>query len=96
MFRRNTETLSDVLSRTLRQMGLETPLLQKRLIDAWPEVAGNVVSRYTSGIYIKNQTLVVRLINPALRADLMMQRSVLLKKLNAKVNCQIVVDIRFM
>jgi hypothetical protein len=96
MFKRNTEPLSDILLRTLRQLGLETPLLQKRLIDAWPEVAGGLVTSYTADIYIKNQTLVVHLTNPALRADLMMKRSVMVKKLNAKVNSQIIIDIRIM
>lgn len=96
MFKRNAEPLSNILLRTLRQLGLEAPLLEKRLIDAWPDVAGSIVSGYTADIYIKNQTLVVHLTNPSLRADLMMQRSVLVKKLNAAVNSQVIVDVRIM
>ncbi len=95
MFRQKVESLRDVLLRTLREQGLETPLKQKRLVEAWPQVAGPGIARYTLNIYIYNQTLFVRLSNPALRSDLSMMRSELVKKLNDVVGEQIIVDIRF-
>lgn len=79
----------------LREQGLETPLNQKRLVDSWPEVAGPVVARYTLNTYIYNQTLYVRLSNPALRSDLSMRRQELTEKLNAAVGEQVITDVRF-
>lgn len=64
-------------------------------MEAWPEVAGPVVARYTLNIYIYNQTLFVRLSNPALRSDLSMMRGELVKKLNDVVGEQVITDIRF-
>ncbi|MBR1687640.1 MAG: DUF721 domain-containing protein [Prevotella sp.] len=95
MFRRDVKELKDVLMRTLRAQGLETPLLQRRLVLAWPEVAGEMVAAYTDGAYIYNQTLYVRLTNPALRADLSMRRQELVELLNKKVGNQVIADIRF-
>ena len=95
MFRQKVESLRDVLLRNLREQGLETPLLQKRLVEAWPQVVGPVIARYTLNTYIYNQTLFVRLSNPALRSDLSMMRTELVKKLNDVVGLQIIVDIRF-
>lgn len=95
MFKRNIESLKDILLRNLREQGLETPLMQKRLVEAWPEVAGPVVARYTLNTYIYNQTLFVRLSNPALRSDLSMMRGELVKKLNGVVGEQVITDIRF-
>lgn len=95
MFRKKTETLKEVLLRTLREQGLETPLNQKRLVDAWPEVAGPVIARYTLNTYIYNQTLHVRLSNPALRSDLSMMRQELVQKLNAVVGEQVITDVWF-
>lgn len=95
MFKRNTETLKDILLRNLREQGLETPLKQKRLVEAWPGVVGPVIARYTLDTYIYNQTLYVRLSNPALRSDLSMMRGELVKKLNAVVGEQVITDIRF-
>ena len=67
MFKRDVQSLKNVLLRNLREQGLETPLMQKRLVDSWPEVAGPVIARYTLNTYIYNQTLYVRLSNPSLR-----------------------------
>jgi len=47
MFKRDVLPISQLLMRNLRAQGLETPLLQKRLVDAWPEVAGEAIARYT-------------------------------------------------
>ena len=94
MFRRNVQTLDEVLMKMLRAPGLETPLLQKRLIDAWDTVAGPTVARYTTQKYIKNQTLYVRIANPALRQDLSMMRSQLLQRLNSHVGSMVIADIR--
>ena len=95
MFRKNVETLKDVLLRTLREQGLEMPLQQKRLVEAWPEVAGPLIARYTLNTYIYNQTLYVRLSNPALRADLSMRRQEFTQRLNAVVGEQVITDVRF-
>ncbi|MGN0222130.1 MAG: DUF721 domain-containing protein [Prevotella sp.] len=95
MFRRDVKTLSDLIMRNLRTQGLETPLLQRRLIAAWPEVAGPMVARYTTQVVIRNQTLYVSLVNAALRADLTMNRMSYVKQLNDIVQAQIIVDIRF-
>ena len=47
MFKRQAHSIDELLSRVIRDNGLETPLLQRRLIDAWETVTGNVVTRYT-------------------------------------------------
>ena len=95
MFRKDVQQVKDLILRNLRAQGLETPLLQKRLIDAWPEVAGDMVAGYTEGLYIRNQTLFVHLTSPALRANMMMMRTELAKKLNAHVGAQVIAEIRF-
>ena len=95
MFKRDVKNIKELILKNLRVQGLETPLLQKRLIDAWPVVAGEAIAQYTDGLNIRNQTLYVHLTNPALRADLSMQCSEYVRKLNAYVGAQVIADIRF-
>lgn len=95
MFKRSVQSLHDVILQSLRQNGLETPLLQRRLVEAWPTVAGDVIARYTTGAYIRNQTLFVQLRSPALRADLSMRRTEFIEKLNHAVGSRIIYDIKF-
>ncbi|MCI6181202.1 MAG: DUF721 domain-containing protein [Prevotella sp.] len=94
MFKRDVLPLDEVLKKLLREEGLEMPLLQKRLVDAWEVVTGNVVSRYTAEKYIRNQTLFVKITNPALRQDLSMMRTQLVKRLNEQVGSFVISDIK--
>ena len=95
MFRKDVKNIGELILRNLRSLGLETPLLQKRLVDAWPTVMGDMVAGYTQEVYIRNQTLWVHLTSPALRADLSMMKQEIVKKLNAAVGSQVIADIRF-
>jgi len=95
MFKRDVQQLKDLIMRNLRVQGLETPLLQKRLIDEWPEVMGEMIAGYTQNLYIRNQTLFVHMTNPALRTDLSMQRKEIVRKLNEKAGSQVISDVIF-
>ncbi len=95
MFRRKPQSIGDILSRVMREEGLETPLLQKRIIDSWDELAGAVGAKYTLEKYIKNQTLFVKIQNPSLRQNLSMRKTELIKLLNDKVGAFVISDIRF-
>lgn len=95
MFKRNVQSINELILRNLRLQGLETPLLQRRLIDAWPVVAGVAIAQYTTSLNIFNQTLYVHLSVPALRADLSMRRQELVRRLNEYVGSQVIADIRF-
>ena len=70
-------------------------MLQRRLIDSWGEVAGSVVARYTGDIFISNQTLMVKINNSALRAELSMMRTQLVNRLNQHVGVRVIADIKF-
>ena len=96
MERRKSEAIGDVLQRFLRQEGLETPLAQYRLIQAWPQVTGKAVAEATTELYIKNQTLYARLTSAVLRSELMMQRQALAYALNQAAQAQVITDVVLM
>ena len=96
MERRKSEAIGDVLQRFLREEGLETPLAQYRVIQAWPQVAGKAVAEATTELYIKNQTLYARLTSAVLRSELMMQRQALAYALNQYVQAQVITDVVLM
>lgn len=95
MFKREVKSIKELILYNLRQCGLETPLLQRRLIESWPEEVGPVVAKYTNDLKIFNQILFVHVSNPSLRSDLMMNRQKYVDKLNHRVGAQIITDIRF-
>jgi predicted nucleic acid-binding Zn ribbon protein len=95
MFKRDIHNISELVNAFLRQSGLETPLLQKRLMESWEKVAGKTIEKYTEEKYIRNQVLFVKLSRPALRSDLSMMRTELVNRLNQEVGAKIITDIRF-
>ena len=95
MFRRDVKNIKDLVMQNLRENGLETPLLQKRLVDAWPEVAGPSVARFTREVSIYNQVLYVKLSSPVLRTELSMRRQTFIDKLNHIVGARIITAVRF-
>lgn len=94
MFKRDVQSITDILNKLLREEGLEMPLMQKRLIDSWETVTGSIVARYTTEKYIKNQTLYVKIANPALRHDISMMRTQLVKRLNEHVGSFVISEVR--
>jgi len=94
MKRKNAENISSVLHQFLRESGLETPLNQHRLIEMWPQVTGDAVANATEEIFIKNQTLYVRITSPVLKNEIAMQGALLVKTLNQKVGADVIVEVR--
>lgn len=94
MFRREVKSISDLLNMYLRREGLETPLLQKRAIDAWDNIMGAMITRYTGEKFIKNQTLYVKITNPALRQDLSMMRTRIVQRINQAVGSHVITDVK--
>ena len=95
MKRNNTEQVGDVIRRLLRQEGLETPLNEYRLIEAWKDGGGPAITHYTQNLYIKNQVLYVHLSSSVLRQELSMSRTLLIRNLNTRVGAQVIVNIVF-
>lgn len=95
MFKRQVITIDEAVHDFLRRQSLEMPLLQRRLLCAWEKVNHPIVARYTTEKFIKNQTLFVRIVNPALRENLSMRKAELVNLLNGEVKTRIINDIRF-
>ncbi|MBQ0022908.1 MAG: DUF721 domain-containing protein [Prevotellaceae bacterium] len=95
MRRRNTEQIGDVVLQFMRQEGIETPYNQYRVIKAWPQIMGESIQKYTTNIFIKNQTLNIQLSSPALKQNLQAEHRSLARKLNEFIGAQVIEDVRF-
>lgn len=96
MRRKNEQPVTDILREFLSESGLETPLLQYRLVESWPEVVGEPFSSHSHAIEIRNEVLWVGVDSPSLITELQMRRTSLVQLLNQRVGAVIIKDIRFM
>ena len=95
MRRRKSVQIGDLVRQYLRDEGLETPLNQHRLINSWGDVMGKGIYSYTGDLFIKNQTLQVKINSSVLRQELTVGRKNIVKRLNDHVGAQVITDIRF-
>ena len=95
MRRKDAQSIGQLIRTYLRQESLESPLNELRLVNAWPEVVGSSIAAYTDGLFVRNQTLYVHLTSSALRQELMMGRTLLVRNLNKHVGAQVITDIVF-
>lgn len=95
MRRNEAESVGTLIRKFLRQEGLETPLNEKRLIDAWAVIMGTTIASMSKALYIKNQVLYVEVTSAPLRQQLMMGRQQLVTKLNQHVGAYVISNIVF-
>lgn len=95
MSSKNDFQIGPLIQQFLREQGLETPLNEYRIVQAWPEVAGKVIEKYTGQVFVKNRILNVQIRSASLKHNLSMGRAILTKKLNDFVGADVISDIRF-
>ena len=89
------QPIHDVLLAFLRQAGLETPLLEYRVTQAWTEVMGETICRYTRQVFVRDGKLQVQLTSAPLRQNLMMEHKRIAQKLNDHVGSFVIRDVCF-
>lgn len=94
MIRRKEQRVSDAVLAFLRESGLETPLLQYRVVQSWRDVVGEPFASHSEALEVKGEVLWVKVHSPSLATELQMQRTALTARLNAAVGAQIIKDIR--
>ncbi|MBQ2779598.1 MAG: DUF721 domain-containing protein [Bacteroidaceae bacterium] len=95
MKRGSLKSIAEIVRETCREEGLETPLNEYRLVQAWTQVLGSGVQAYTKSLFIRNQILYVTLSSSVLRQELMMNRRTLVHRLNDHVKAQVITNIIF-
>lgn len=90
-----TLTLNEALMTFLRQEGLETPLMEYRVTQAWQEIMGKTINHYTKQVFVRNGKLQVQLTSPSLRQNLMMEHKRIAQKLNDHVGTFVISDVCF-
>lgn len=88
-------TMGDALMAFLREEGLETPLLEYRVTQAWSEVMGDVINRYTRQVFVREGKLQVQVTSAPLRQNLMMEHKRIAQKLNDYVGSFVISDVCF-
>jgi len=86
------ERIGRVLDELLHKMGVAKAVKGHLAIRAWPEVVGDVLSRHTKAVAVRNRKLVVLTDSPAWAQELSMQRREWLEGLRSVLGDEHVID----
>ena len=96
MAKRENETFSikDLIPQMLQKNKLQKGMDQMAVKEAWEKVMGKGVLSYTETIYLKNNTLFVKLSSSTLREELGYGKNKIIKMLNDSLNTALIKSIR--
>jgi predicted nucleic acid-binding Zn ribbon protein len=96
MKKHKAQSIGELISQYIQGTELEKNLLERLVVQKWPEVIGPMIANMTRNVEMKNGTLFVHIDSAALRQQLFECRYDIIKKLNQAINNQFIKDIRIL
>lgn len=91
----NEQLLKDLLQQFIDKSGRQRLYDERRSLSLWAEVVEPLVAQNTQCKDIKNGVLKVKVINAALRFELLARKSEIIRQLNDCLGMEVVKDILF-
>ena len=93
MFRRNSQSIGDVIKQFINESNLENKIFEQKIIRLWPEIMGPQIAEMTTNIYVKNKVLYISVSSSVLRNELLMCRSTLVKSINKSIGTELLSNV---
>ena len=93
MNRKNEHSLKEVIDQMLKAYRLDDKLAERKLIASWESVMGVMIAKHTKDLYIKHKQLFVTLDSAALRNELLLAKTKIVKMLNDEVGSEVINDV---
>ncbi|HET9572066.1 MAG TPA: DUF721 domain-containing protein [Bacteroidales bacterium] len=95
MRKREAQPLSEILGESLKNLQIDGKIHETRVLDAWSEVVGPIITAHTNNKYVSRKVLYVQMDTPIIRNELQMMRQSLVEKLNQAAGADTIKDIVF-
>ena len=86
-------TIAEAIDNYLEYANLKHKIDEARVIENWKEIVGEMVNKYTSEIFFKNQTLYIRLNSDTVKHDLSYKKSIIIGNVNTFLGKPYVLDV---
>ena len=93
MSKHNEHSLKEAIEQLLKTYNLDDRIAERRLVSSWESVMGGMIAKHTTDIYIKHQQLFVTLDSSALRNELSLAKSKIVKMLNEAVGRNVINEV---
>ncbi|GIZ09962.1 DUF721 domain-containing protein [Flavobacterium sp. UMI-01] len=89
----NESTVGAVIQQFIEGHRLQSGMDQVNVKEAWANLMGNGVNRYTQNVALKNSTLYVELTSSVLREELSLGKSKIIKMINEEIGRDVVTNV---
>ena len=81
-----TNSLKNILKRFVSQKSLQKGMTNVRVCNAWKDVMGDNIAKYTTQIRFSRKTLFIGIKSAALRTELSFKSDIIIESLNKHLN----------
>lgn len=92
----NSFHIADALKKYMKEQHIDQKFNEKKLISMWSEIMGAPIANRTSGIFIKDKVMYVKLTSAPLKQELNHAKSKVMSLLEEKMGEKIIDDVRFL
>lgn len=89
-------TLKNVVSELVKTYQLEKKFTEVEIQEAWKSTLGDLVSKRTKKVYVKEEKLFVKLESASLKNELLMSKTQIIKDINEKIGQDLVKSLVFL
>ena len=95
ILRKNNEvTLKEALNQLLDSYKLKSKVKSVELIGQWEKLVGSMIAKHTKDIYLRDSVLIWKFDSSALKQEVTMMKSRMIKHLNKEMGEELIKDIK--
>lgn len=92
----NTQHIGKAIEQLLKSYHLKTKFDEANLVGSWERLVGKSVAKRTKNVFLKNKVLFVELDSPAMKSDLNLHKSEIIKLFSKEFGPDLVKEIVIM
>lgn len=93
MSKQNLSSLGDAIQAFLKQNRLDKKIDTSSLMVNWKQIAGEMIAKHTTRLFIKDHTLFLQVDSSALKNELHFLKSTLIKNINQHLGKELVKEL---
>jgi len=95
MKRTEARNIGQIIQDVLKREHLDVALDEHRACALWPQIVGDGINRYTIKRYVNNGVMTVHLSSASLKAELSINRTTIIQRINEALGRDIIHEIIF-
>jgi len=91
----NELPLKDIVDKLMKAYSLDKKMKELDVVAAWSELMGHAVAHRTKDIHIKNKMLYLSIDSSVMREQLLIGKSIIIKRVNDFAGFEVISDVWF-